>query len=116
MNGTSTEYLLILTAVTAGVTFLLRALPFLLFGTGKRPPALILSIGNALSPAAIAMLVVYCFAGYADKRPPAEHMFGLAEIAAAVVVVVLQLWKRNPLVSILAGTAVYMTLVQTIIP
>ena len=41
MNGTSTEYLLILTAVTAGVTFLLRALPFLFFGTGKRPPALV---------------------------------------------------------------------------
>ena len=43
-------------------------------------------------------------------------MFGLAEIAAAIVVVALQLWKRNPLVSILAGTAVYMTLVQTVIP
>ncbi|MBR2964377.1 MAG: AzlD domain-containing protein [Lentisphaeria bacterium] len=116
MNGTSTEYLLILTAVTAGVTFLLRALPFLFFGTGKRPPALVLSIGNVLSPAAIAMLVVYCFACYVRDRAPAEHMFGLAEIAAAIVVVALQLWKRNPLVSILAGTAVYMTLVQTVIP
>ena len=116
MNGTSTEYLLILTAVTAGVTFLLRALPFLFFGTGKRPPALVLSIGNVLSPAAIAMLVVYCIACYVRDRAPAEHMFGLAEIAAAIVVVALQLWKRNPLVSILAGTAVYMTLVQTVIP
>ena len=116
MSGTSTEYLLLLTAVTAGVTFLLRALPFLLFGTGKRPPALVLCIGKVLSPAAIAMLVVYCFACYAKDRPPADHMFGLAETAAAVVVVVLQLWKRNPLLSILAGTAVYMILVQTIIP
>ena len=116
MNGTSTEYLLLLTAVTAGVTFLLRALPFLFFGTGKRPPALILAIGNVLSPAAIAMLVVYCFACYGQERPPVEHMFGLAEVAAAVVVVALQLWKRNPLLSILAGTAVYMTLVQTVIP
>ena len=116
MSGTSTEYLLILTVVTAGVTFLLRALPFLFFGTGKRPPALVLGIGNVLSPAAIAMLVVYCFACYAQDRPPAEHLFGLAEISAAVVVVALQLWKRNPLVSILAGTAVYMTLVQTVVP
>ena len=116
MNGTSTEYLLLLTAVTAGVTFLLRALPFLFFGTGKRPPAQVLSIGKVLSPAAIAMLVVYCFAEYVEKRPPADHMFGLAEIAAAVAVVALQLWKRNPLLSILAGTAVYMTLVQTAVP
>lgn len=116
MSGTSTEYLLLLTAVTAGVTFLLRALPFLLFGSGKRPPALVLSLGNVLSPAAIAMLVVYCFACYVRDRPPADHMFGLAEAAAAVVVVLLQLWKRNPLLSILAGTAVYMTLVQTVVP
>jgi branched-subunit amino acid transport protein AzlD len=43
-------------------------------------------------------------------------MFGLAEAAAAVVVVSLQLWKRNPLLSILAGTAVYMMLVQTVVP
>ena len=116
MSGTSTEYLLLLTAVTAGVTFLLRSLPFLLFGTGKRPPALVLSIGNILSPAAIAMLVVYCFACYLRDRAPADHMFGLAEVSAAAVVVALQLWKRNPLLSILAGTAVYMTLVQTVVP
>ena len=116
MNETSTEYLLLLTAVTAGVTFLLRALPFLFFGTGKRPPALILSLGNVLSPAAIAMLVAYCFACYVQDRPPVDHMFGLAEILAAVAVVALQLWKRNPLLSILAGTAVYMTLVQTFVP
>ena len=116
MSGTSTEYLLLLTTVTAGVTFLLRALPFLLFGTGKRPPALVLSIGKILSPAAIAMLVVYCFACYLRDRVPVDHMFGLAEIAAAAVVVALQVWKRNPLLSILAGTAVYMMLVQTVIP
>ena len=116
MSGTSTEYLLLLTAVTAVVTFLLRALPFLFFGTGRRPPALVLSIGKVRSPAAIAMLVVYCFACSVRDRAPADHLFGLAEIAAAVVVVALQLWKRNPLLSILAGTAVYMTLVQTVIP
>ena len=43
-------------------------------------------------------------------------MFGLAETAAAAVVVALQLWRRNPLLSILAGTAVYMALVQTVVP
>ena len=116
MSGTSTEYLLLLTVVTAGVTFLLRALPFLFFGTGKRPPALVLSLGNVLSPAAIAMLVVYCFACYVRDRAPVDHMFGLAEIAAAAVVVTLQVWRRNPLLSIVAGTAVYMVLVQTVVP
>ena len=116
MSGMSTEYLLFLTVVTAGVTFLLRALPFLFFGTGKRPPKLVLSLGNVLSPAAIAMLVVYCFACYVRDRPPVDHMYGLAEILAAIEVVSLQLWKRNPLLSILGGTAVYMLLVQTVTP
>ena len=109
-------YMLCVVAACFAVNYGLRALPFLLFGTGKRPPALILSIGNVLSPAAIAMLVVYCFACYVRDRAPVDHMFGLAEIAASATVIGLQLWKRNPLLSILAGTAVYMILVQTVVP
>ena len=116
MSGTSTEYLLLLTAVTAGVTFLLRALPFLFFGTGKRPPALVLSIGNVLSPAAIAMLAVYCLVSPYREKSFSGGGFGISELAASVTVVLLH-WKiGNPLLSILAGTAVYMTLVQTVVP
>ena len=47
-------------AVMAGVTFLTRALPFLLFDRGEHPPRVILYLGRVLPPAIIAMLIVYC--------------------------------------------------------
>ena len=107
-------YLLSVTAVAGGVTLLLRAFPFLFFGSGK-PSRWVLYLGRRLSPAAIAMLVVYCLAVYARDRVPAEHCWGAAELLASAVVVGMQLWKRNPLLSILSGTALYMVLVQTVI-
>lgn len=110
----TTTYLWSLIAVTAGVTLLLRAFPFILFGSGTKTPPVIEYIGKVLSPAAIAMLVVYCFACYFRDRPLPAHYYGTAELIAAVVVVGLQLWKKNPLISILCGTAVYMIFVQKI--
>ena len=113
----TTAYLWSLIAVTAGVTLLLRAFPFLLFGTGAKTPPVIEYVGKVLSPAAIAMLVVYCYCVYFQARPlNAASGWGAAEIIAGIVVVLLQLWKRNPLLSILAGTALYMVLVQHFIP
>ena len=74
------------------LSWFIRALPFLLFGRGGEPPKVVSYIGRVLSPAAIAMLVVYCFAGYVRDRPPTENLWGLAEIAAGVLTVALQ-WK-----------------------
>ena len=50
-------------AVMAGVTFLTRALPFLLFDRGEKPPRVVLYLGRVLPPAIIAMLIVYCVRG-----------------------------------------------------
>ena len=108
-----TAYLTAVTVVTAGVTIALRALPFLFFGTGRKCPAVVTYIGRVLSPAAIAMLVVYCFCSAYRERPFVAAGAGLPELLAALVTVGLQLWKRNPLPAIFAGTAVYMTLLQT---
>ena len=46
-------------AVMAVVTFLTRALPFLLFDRGEHPPRLVLYLGRVLPPAVIAMLIVF---------------------------------------------------------
>ncbi|MBO5918575.1 MAG: AzlD domain-containing protein, partial [Oscillospiraceae bacterium] len=50
-------------AVMAAVTFLTRALPFLLFDRGEHPPRIVLYLGQVLPPAVIAMLIVYCLKG-----------------------------------------------------
>lgn len=108
----SPAYLLAVVAISVAVTLLLRALPFILFGSGRKPPRIVEALGNNIAPGAIAMLVAYCFCGHLDGGSIASHAYGCRELAAGVVVVALQLWKRNPLLSIIAGTAVYMALVN----
>ena len=108
MNG-MTLYLFQLVLVTGAVTLLLRAFPFIAFGRGNKPPELIRYLGDVVSPAAIAMLVVYCYAGYAQG---CANMYLVPELVAGAVTAALQLWRRNPLVSILAGTAIYMALIR----
>lgn len=97
-------------AVMAGVTFLTRLLPFLLFGRGAKPPKTVLFLGRVLPPAVIAMLVVYCLRTVSFLAAP----FGVPELISAALVVVLHAWKRNNLLSIFGGTALYMLLVQTV--
>ena len=98
----------VLIAVMAGVTILLRALPFLIFR--KHTRAYISYLGKVLPAAIIGMLVIYCLKDITPKLSP----FGIPEVIAAACVVGAQVWKRNSLISILAGTAVYMILIQTV--
>ena len=94
--------------VMAGVTLLTRALPFLLFDRGERPPKVILYLGKVLPPAVIAMLIVYCLRG-----TNFTNLSGwLPQLLACSAVVLLHSWKRNNLLSIFGGTAIYMALVQ----
>lgn len=103
------RYLFAVTAVTAAVTILLRALPFLAFGGAKKTPPFVEYLGKMLSPASIAMLVVYCYCAYFSSGRTLKAMqYGLPELSAGLLVVLLQLKWKNPLFSILAGTAVYM--------
>ena len=99
-----------LVAVMAAVTFLTRALPFLLFGRGGEPPKVVLSLGRFLPPAVIAMLIVYCYRGTSFGGPS-----GWAPgLIAGLAVVVLHVWKKNNMLSIVGGTILYMVLVQAV--
>ncbi|MCF2595046.1 AzlD domain-containing protein [Pseudoflavonifractor phocaeensis] len=95
-------------AVMAAVTFLTRALPFLLFDRGDHPPRLVLYLGKVLPPAIIAMLIVYCLKGISFAAPGGWVPTLLAGGAA----VLLHLWKGNDLLSIFGATVLYMVLVQ----
>ena len=98
----------ILVAVMSAVTVLLRALPFLVFR--KKVPAYVTYLGRVLPPAIIGMLVIYCLKDTTVTAAP----FGAPELIAGALVVILQAWKRNALLSILGGTAVYMLLIQLV--
>ena len=105
------KYLLTATAVMFAVTFLLRSFAFMAFGNGGKTPGVVLYIGRVISPAVIAALIVYCLKGTSFKAP----LYGGAEAAAICVCIVLHKLFHNPLLSIAASTAVYMTMVQMIV-
>ena len=104
-----TTHALLAVAIMAGVTYALRALPFLIFGKKKSPP-FIEYLGKYLPYAIMGMLVIYCLK---DVRPLA-YPYGLPELIAVSTVALLHIWKRNTLLSILSGTVSYMLLVQLV--
>lgn len=88
-------------------TLLTRFTPFLIFPSGKATPKYVQYLGKALPGAALGMLVIYCF----KDVDPLTGSHGIPELIALAAVVGLHLWKRNMLLSIAAGTVVYMLLV-----
>ena len=98
-----------LVAVAAAVTIGLRFLPFWIF-RGRETPKFIAYLGRVLPYAIMGMLVVYCLRGTAILTAP----HGIPELIACAVVVGLHLWKRNTLLSIIAGTVCYMILIQAV--
>lgn len=92
--------------ISGAITILLRVLPFVAFG--KNRPEFVLYLGRVLPPAVMAMLVVYCLKGVNILKAP----HGIPEAIACLVVIILHVWKRNTLLSIIAGTGVYMMMVQ----
>ena len=100
----------LMVAVVALVTIALRFAPFLIFRGSKQTPAFVAYLGRVLPYAIMGMLVVYCLRS--TSFTDASH--GLPEIISCALVVLLHLWKRNTLISIVGGTACYMMLVQLV--
>ena len=98
-----------LVTVIAGVTIALRFAPFLLL-RGRETPKFIAYLGRVLPYAIMGMLVVYCLRGTSF----AAVSNWMPQLIATAVVVLLHIWKRNTLLSIIAGTALYMVLVQVV--
>ncbi|MBR3431884.1 MAG: AzlD domain-containing protein [Clostridia bacterium] len=103
----NTIYPLAVIGVIAVVTWALRAFPFLLFG--NRPlPKVIRYLGKALPPAIMTVLVIYCLRDISFSQSP----FGIPELAACALVVILQAVRKNMYLSIIAGTVCYMVLIR----
>jgi branched-subunit amino acid transport protein AzlD len=100
-------YLLGAIAVGWAVTYTLRALPFIIFGSKARDlPPWLERLGSYISPIIIFGLVIYSYSSL-EWKTCCPYLAGLVTLA-------LQLWRQNPLISIVAGTVVYMMLLRYI--
>ena len=104
------EHSIAIIVVVAVCTLVTRGLPFLVFGGRKEVPGTIQYLGKVLPAAIMAILVVYCFKNV--NLFAGNH--GIPEFLAALVVIVLHLWKKNVLLSIGCGTVCYMVLLQVV--
>lgn len=107
---TVTQSVITILAVVLG-TMVTRFLPFLIFPEGKTPPSYITYLGKVLPCAVMGLLVVYCL-----KDAVFTSLHGLPELLAIICVVILHKWKKNMLLSMAAGTVIYMVLVQAVFP
>lgn len=94
--------------ILAVITFMTRALPFLVFPAGKPTPKYIQYLGKALPLAVFGMLVVYCL----KDVQWLEGMHGIPEILGIAAVVLMHLWRRQLFLSMAVSTAVYMILIR----
>jgi len=95
-------------AILAFGTAITRFLPFICFPNAASAPRYVHYLGKMLPTAAISLLVVYCFRHIEVTVVP----HGIPEVISLIVIAALHLWKKNTLLSITAGTVVYMLLVQ----
>lgn len=96
--------------VVAGATFFTRVLPFLIFKKEGQLPNKIMYLGNVLPMVIMLCLIVYCIRNTKFFAFP----YGIAEVLSIGVVVLLQVWRRNTILSIGVGTFLYMILIQSV--
>lgn len=104
----NTRYILIGIAVSAVVTFALRALPFVIFNGKRQMPEMLVKLGKVL-PATI-MAIVYCLKG-AVAAPVAT---GIPSLVGVLVTGGTYKWRHNTLLSILLGTVSYMVMLRLV--
>ena len=109
MQLTPIEIVLTVVAVALGA-MATRFTPFILVPEGKQPPEAVTYLGRVLPPVMMGLLVVYCL----KSVPILSFPHGLPELISIVFIVIIHLWRKNVLLSIGCGTALYMFLVQKV--
>ena len=99
---------LALAAVMIAINALSRFLPFWVFSKGVPEP--VAYLGRVLPAAIMGMLVVYCLRNMTFLESP----YGGAEAIAVAVVVLVHKGRHSTMLSLVAGTAVYMLLIQVV--
>lgn len=104
---TTTKFIISI-ALMALIIMATRFFPFIVFGSGKKPPEVIMYLGKYLPPAIIVAITVYCFKDVKFYEFP----FGIKEIISALTVMLLYIKFKNTMISIIAGTVLYMLLIR----
>lgn len=99
----SPGYVLVVLGAMAGITFVLRALPFVA-GQWLKDHPFVQRLGDFLPLGIMVLLVLHAGWGAALADPHRPW----PELAAIAFTVAVQWWGRHPLVSILGGTALYL--------
>lgn len=103
----SDAYVVLAIAAMGVVTFLIRALPFLAARWLINSPV-VRRVGVFLPPAIMTLLLIHSVRDLGSQS--ADHT--LPTVVAVLVVLVFQAYKRQPLLSITAGTVLYVLWVQ----
>lgn len=107
MNTTNTLFVI---GIVALCTFFTRVLPFIIFRKKQELPKAVKYLGDILPMAVIAILVIYCLKGIKFY----DMGNYLPSIISVAVVILIHTWKRNNLISIGAGTLIYMILIRIV--
>jgi branched-subunit amino acid transport protein AzlD len=102
-------YVLIAILAMAAVTVFCRAAPFMFF-MRRRPPAVVDFLQRYIPPMIMTALVIGSYKGISF----AAAGRWVPSVVAGIAVAALHLWRRNALVSIFGGTALYMVLIRLI--
>ena len=105
----NTRYILIGIAVSAVVTFALRALPFVIFNGKRQMPEMLVKLGKVLPATIMAVLIVYCLGAVA-----APVATGIPSLVGVLVTGGTYKWRHNTLLSILLGTVSYMVMLRLV--
>lgn len=114
MIMTSAQAVITVVIVIAGTIFT-RFISYIAFPEGKQIPSFIVYLGKVLGPAVFGLLVVYCFRNTDLFTPFSDGgTHGIPEIAGLLVTSGIFCKTRNMMLSMAAGTAIYMFLVQAV--
>lgn len=112
----SVTQVLIAIPLMALIVYATRAFPFVLFSRTD-PPRILRFIERYIPPMVMAILVIYCLKDVSVTIVPQQgvpyysgYLSALKYVLAIAFVAVVHIWKRNSLISIFGGTALFMIL------
>ena len=92
------------------ITLGIRLIPFV-FLRGDKVPPMVVYLGRFLPPAIMMILIIYCLRSISFCKPP----YGIPELLSIGACLLMLRIRRDTVLSIAAGTLIYMMLIRLMI-